>query len=72
MPLGEASERYRLQIMDGEAVRRAIEVPAPEANYSPEDQFADWGGLPDTLTFKVQQWSAIVGWGAVAETSETL
>jgi len=67
VPLGEESEAYLLEILDGPAVRRSLRVSAPQAIYSAADQIADWGGLlgpGDTLTVRIAQLSALYGPGA--------
>lgn len=65
VPLSEASETYRLDILDGGAVVRSLTVPAPTADYLPVDQAADFpSGLPRPLTVEVRQGSDVYGWGA--------
>jgi hypothetical protein len=72
IPMSEAAESYRVQIMDGSTVKRAKTVTAPEYLYTAADQTADWGGLPASVTFRVRQRSAVVGSGAMAQKTETL
>ncbi|RBI69037.1 hypothetical protein DQW77_15965 [Roseovarius sp. TE539] len=67
VPLGEETEAYLLEILDGAAVKRRLQVSAPRAIYSAADQTADWGGLlgpGDTLTVRIAQLSALYGPGA--------
>ena len=55
-PLGESSERYRVEILDGGGdVLRAIETAASAATYSAADQVADFGQLPAELAIAVVQ-----------------
>jgi hypothetical protein len=65
VPLGEESERYRLEILDGEDVVRAIEASAPEALYSESDETADFGSPQSSISFRVAQLSAVAGAGQV-------
>jgi hypothetical protein len=62
-PLHEEREAYRLDIHDGGAVRRSVEVGAPAYLYGAAEQTADFGALPDALTLGVAQLSAAVGAG---------
>ena len=67
-PLGEAFERYRVEVVDGETVVRTAEVGAAVFTYTAAMQAADFpGGTPSPLTVRVAQGSAVVGWGAAAE-----
>ncbi|QDY99054.1 hypothetical protein FQ775_00975 [Nitratireductor mangrovi] len=64
VPLGEASERYLAEVMDGVAVKRAFDVTLPTADYTAAEQTADWGAPPASIVWRVRQWSAAIGWGA--------
>jgi hypothetical protein len=67
-PLGEAFERYRVEVLDGGEPVRTVEVEAPGFVYTAVMQAADFpGGTPSPLSVRVAQGSATVGWGAVAE-----
>ncbi|MFG1400324.1 baseplate multidomain protein megatron [Xanthobacter sediminis] len=66
VPLGEAGEAYRVEILDGAGVVRAFEVSAPEALYAAADEIADFGAAQASLTVRVSQLSATVGAGAAA------
>lgn len=61
--LGEASERYRLDIVDGTTLVRSLETTAPAAVYAAADQTADFGELPASLTVSVVQLSETMGDG---------
>lgn len=67
VPLGEASEAYRVEILSGGAVVRAFETAGPEATYPAAAELADFGAAQARLTLRVRQLSATVGAGAPAE-----
>ena len=67
VPLGEASERYEVDILDGATVKRVLHANAPEVLYASADEIADFGAPLDTLTLRVAQMSALVGRGYPAE-----
>jgi hypothetical protein len=65
VPLGETSERYRLDILSGTDVVRSLTVSAPTVDYAAADQATDFpSGLPSPLTVEVRQGSDAYGWGA--------
>jgi hypothetical protein len=67
VPLGEETEAYLLEVLDGTAIKRSLQVSVPRATYSATEQIADWGGLlgpGDTLTLRIAQLSALYGPGA--------
>ncbi|MBJ3776405.1 phage tail protein [Acuticoccus mangrovi] len=63
VPLGEASERYEVRILDGGTVRM-FTATAPTVTYTAAQQTADFGGLPTAITARVAQLSTTVGRGA--------
>ena len=70
VPLGEASEAYEVDILDGGTVLRTLATTTTSALYSQAQQVADWGaalGPGDTLDIRVAQLSQTVGRGAVRE-----
>jgi hypothetical protein len=67
VPLGEASEAYSVDIMDGDTVVRTIATTAATLTYSSADQTADFGAPQSSLTVRVYQISATVGRGYPAE-----
>ncbi|WP_029354100.1 glycoside hydrolase/phage tail family protein [Bosea sp. 117] len=67
VPLGEASEAYRVEIMDGAAVRRAFEVAAPSVLYAAADELADFGAPQASLHLRIAQRSATAGPGAALD-----
>tara|TARA_R110002012_G_scaffold40547_10_gene111702 strand:+ start:9589 stop:13557 length:3969 start_codon:yes stop_codon:yes gene_type:complete len=67
VPLSEETEAYLMEVLDGTAIKRSLQVSAPQATYSAADQIADWGGLlgpGDTLRLRIAQLSALYGPGA--------
>ncbi|MDR7026859.1 baseplate multidomain protein megatron [Rhizobium rosettiformans] len=48
VPLDEAEERYRLEILDGSAVVRTVGVGEAEFSYAATDELADFG-MPQTV-----------------------
>ncbi|WP_296578664.1 glycoside hydrolase/phage tail family protein [Xanthobacter sp.] len=69
VPLGEASEAYRLDILDGETVRRSLSLTSPDALYAAADEIADFGAPQAELTVRIAQLSAGVGAGAAVTAS---
>jgi len=68
IPLGEDSEAYVLEILNGANVARQVEVTSPAYLYSAADRMADFGTpLPATLHVRVAQSSATYGPGSFAE-----
>ncbi len=67
IPLGEESEAYEVDILDGSTVVRTIEVTSATASYSAADQTTDFGSPQSSIDVKVYQLSAVVGRGYAAE-----
>ncbi len=67
IPLGEESELYQVDILDGSDVVRTIEVTSPTASYSVADQTTDFGSAQSSVDVKIYQMSAVVGRGYAAE-----
>lgn len=66
--LGESSERYEIEILDGAGVvKRTISAVTATAVYSAADQTTDFGGLLSTLRCRVYQLSDTVGRGTQSE-----
>ncbi len=63
VPLGEASESYQVDIMNGSTVVRTLTSTSPTASYSAANQTTDFGSPQSSLTVKVYQMSATVGRG---------
>ncbi len=66
IPLGEESERYEVDILDGLDVVRTLEVTSPTASYSAADQTTDFGAAQSSVDIKIYQLSAVVGRGYAA------
>lgn len=54
-PLGAPSEAYRLDILDGAALKRSVDVTEAGYLYSAADQTADFGSPPSSLRLRVAQ-----------------
>jgi hypothetical protein len=65
VPLGEASEAYEVDILDGPggAVVRTFSAMSPSVVYANADIVADFGAVPASLTVAVHQLSAVIGRG---------
>ncbi|WMT88072.1 glycoside hydrolase/phage tail family protein [Pelagibacterium sp. 26DY04] len=63
VPLDFSPERYRVSILDGGAQVRAMTVGGAELIYSAVEQIADFGSLPATFGFAVEQISPVLGPG---------
>jgi len=72
VPLGEDSEAYVLDVIDGPSVRRTLHVSSPEAFYTNADELADFGAAQSVLHIRVAQLSATVGRGFATEATFTL
>jgi hypothetical protein len=64
VPLGEESEGYEVDILDGSTVKRTLVASSPGVVYSSADQIADFGSLPASVSVKVYQTNVISGRGA--------
>ena len=70
VPLSEAREVYRVEVINGDAVLRAIEVNQTEWLYSAADQAADFAVNERSLIqIRVSQGSDIYGWGVPTQAS---
>jgi len=67
VPLGEESESYRLDLINGGSVVRSVTLAAPTYLYATADVTADFGAVPATLMARVAQLSAAFGAGASLE-----
>lgn len=63
VPLGEASEAYEIDILDGGNVVRTLHASSPSVLYANADEIADFGSAQAALAFRVSQMSASVGRG---------
>jgi hypothetical protein len=71
-PLGEASEAYEVDILDGANVLRTLTATQPSVIYEAADELTDFGSLQASLRVRVVQLSATVGRGIVSERLLTL
>ncbi len=67
VPLGEDTESYVIDILDGTAVMRSIISTTPLHLYATADVIADFGSIPSSLTYRVAQASAAYGNGTFAQ-----
>ena len=66
VPLGEESERYEVEILNGAVVVRTLVSTVPTVMYSSADQTADFGAPQASVSVRVYQLSAVVGRGVPA------
>ena len=55
VPLDEAEERYRLEILNGSAVVRTAEMDEPGFTYAAADELSDFGAMQTALGLRVRQ-----------------
>jgi hypothetical protein len=73
VPLGEASEAYRVDILSGSlVVLRTLSITTNSVTYTDAQITADFGSMPPVLRFRVYQVSARVGRGFAAFAEITL
>jgi phage portal protein BeeE len=63
VPLGEESEAYQVDILDGGAIQRSWQTTTPSVTYAAVDQIADFGGPPASLSVRISQISQRHGAG---------
>jgi hypothetical protein len=63
IPIGEESEKYQVEIIDGGVVIKTLETSTPTIIYTTTEQIADFKILPKSITIKVYQLSTVVGRG---------
>lgn len=66
-PVGEASESYQIDVMNGSTVVRTISVTSPSFAYSAANQVTDFGSAQSSITFRIYQLSSVVGRGYAYE-----
>ena len=65
VPLGEEREVWRVEVLDGESVVRAVETTVPTWTYAAAQRVADFpAGPTGVLAVRITQGSALFGWGA--------
>lgn len=66
-PIGETTQAYEIDVMDGATVVRTINASTPAFNYSAAEQTTDFGSAQASITFRIYQLSEVVGRGFVRE-----
>jgi len=61
--LGETSEAYEVDIMDGSTVKRTLTATTPSVLYTSAMQITDFGSNQSSVTVKIYQLSSVVGRG---------
>jgi len=69
IPLGEESERYEVEILDGATVKRTLTATSPTVAYSAAQQVVDFGATQSSVSIRIYQLSAVVGRGYPANVS---
>lgn len=64
VPLGEVTEAYEIEILDGSTVKRVLGTSIPSVTYSEAQQIADFGVVQPSYSVRVYQMSAVSGRGA--------
>ena len=67
VPLGEDSELYKLDILNGTNVVRSVMMAVPNYLYAMADMTADFGSVPSSFNMQVSQVSEAFGSGAILE-----
>jgi hypothetical protein len=63
VPLGEDSERYEIDILDGSDVLRTLSTTSPTATYTATQQTDDFGSLQSSVSLRIYQLSTTAGRG---------
>lgn len=69
VPIGEASERYEIDILSGTTVKRTLTATSPSVVYAAADQTTDFGSAQASISVKIYQLSDRVGRGYAAAAS---
>ena len=67
VPLGEATEQYRLEIYSGLILKRSLVLSTANYFYSNADFTADFGESPAVVKLRIAQMSAVTGAGDILE-----
>ena len=67
IPLDEPFELYRIEVLDGETVRRVAEVSQPFWFYAAADELTDFPALRDHISVRVRMLGRAVPSGVVAQ-----
>ena len=68
IPLDEPQERYRVEILNGDTVKRTVEVTEPVFLYEAADEITDFGAPQPSLVLRIRQMGRAVPLGIPAET----
>jgi hypothetical protein len=66
IPLDEPSERYRLEFLEGEDVRRSLEVAGSAFTYAAADEIGDFGSPRQQIRLRIRQMGRSVPLGIAA------
>jgi hypothetical protein len=66
IPLDEPSERYRLEFLEGEDVRRSLEVAGSAFTYAAADEIGDFGSPRQQMRLRIRQMGRSVPLGIAA------
>jgi hypothetical protein len=66
VPVGEDSEHYEIDVLDGDTILRTLMTSSSTAVYTAADQVADFGSPPPAVTVRICQLSASHGRGSPA------
>jgi hypothetical protein len=72
VPLGEDTEAYEVDILDGSNVVRTLASSSPAVLYTIADELADFGIAQASLTIRICQLSSTIGRGHPAEFTLTV
>ncbi|TWF56995.1 baseplate multidomain protein megatron [Neorhizobium alkalisoli] len=72
IPLDEPFERYRVELLDGSAVRRTVDVDASSFTYSAADEIADFGSRRSMIDLRIRQMGRAVALGIAAQATVKL
>jgi hypothetical protein len=67
IPLGEETEAYEVEIMNGANVVRLMTTGTPSVLYTSAEELADFGVVQSTLSLRVYQISTLIGRGFVGQ-----
>jgi hypothetical protein len=67
VPLGEDTESYIIEILDGSVIKRSITVATSTFTYTAAQIAADFGAPPTSFTVRVAQVSPVVGSGTFTQ-----
>ena len=65
--LGEETEAYEIDILDGGAVKRTLHATSPTVTYMSAQQIADFGSVQSSVSVTVYQTSVVWGRGSPAQ-----